>query len=80
MFIEHVSGDMSLFWGSHAIKNVPFGGFEWDILFPKIYMVSDVDRTLKAFRSRKMLTLSPDELSRTRFDFFPPSSLLGSVM
>jgi len=35
---------MSLFWGSHAIKNVPFEGLEWDILFPKAYMVSDVDR------------------------------------
>ena|ERR1700731_2986964 len=47
MFTEHVQGDMSLFWGSHAIKKCPIR-FEWGILFPKTYMVSDVDRTLKA--------------------------------
>jgi hypothetical protein len=38
MFTEHVQGEMSLIWGSHAIKNVQFEGFEWDILFPKAYM------------------------------------------
>jgi len=63
MFTEHVQGEMSLFWGSHAIKNVPFEGLEWDILFPKTYMVSGSQMSL---------------LFQSRFGSLSRSPLLGS--